>query len=189
MVSYFWLRVTVVYQSFRGSNVNRSLNLKNLSIAALSTLTLGLSSFQPAFAGTPDPRIKAALDAQEIKYELSKDGNYKVTLPVGSGRTQLVLINSAVSKLTNMEIREVTSVAYKGSGVFPPEMAVKLMKDSSNRTIGAWELLANDTTSLAVFNAKVPSDLPAKSLVETILRVAVVADTVEKDLTNGKDDF
>lgn len=169
--------------------MNRSLNLKNLSIAALTTLTLGLSSLSPVFAGTPDPRIKAALDASEIKYELSKDGNYKVTLPVSSGRTQLVLINSAVSKLTNMEIREVTSVAYKGTGSLPPEMAVKLMKDSSQRTIGAWELLANETTSLVVFNAKVPSDLSAKALVETILRVAVVADTLEKELTNNKDDF
>ena len=169
--------------------MNRSLNLKNLSIAALTTLTLGLSSLSPAFAGTPDPRIKAALDAAEIKYELSKDGNYKVTLPLPEGRTQLVLINSAVSKLTNMEIREITSVAYKGTGALSPEIAIKLMKDSSNRTIGAWELLSSDTTSLAVFNAKVPSDLSTKALVETILRVAVVADILEKELTNGKDDF
>ncbi len=169
--------------------MNRSLNLKNLSIAALTTLTLGLSSLSPAFAGTPDPRIKPILDAAEIKYELTKDGNYKVTLPVSDGRTQLVIINSTVSKLTNMEIREVFSVGYKGTGSLPPEVALKMLKDSSKRDLGAWELLSSDTNSLAVFNAKVPSDIAGKALIETILRVAVIADKMEKDVTNGKDDF
>ncbi len=171
--------------------MNRLFNIKKLSLATIATLFLALSNLQPAAAGTPDSRVKAALDKSGLKYEITSDGDFKVILKFEDNRTQVVLINSNTEKLadTNMEIREIYSVAYKVTGNLPIEAANKMMKDSQKRKIGAWELISLEGgTSLAIFDAKVPTDISADNLEKLIRLVAVRADVMEKELT-GADQF
>ncbi len=165
--------------------------LKNLSLVTFVTLVLGWSHLQPAQAGAADPRVKTALDKAGMKYELTDDGDYKVTLEFDDNRSQVVLINSNTEKLndTNMEVREIYAVGYKATGSLTGEIANTMLKDSQKRKIGAWELVGlAGGKLLAVFNAKVNIDTSADNLAKIIQQVAIRADNMEKELTN-KDDF
>lgn len=167
--------------------MNPLFNLKPLSLATIATLSLVLGYFQPAYAGTADPRVKAALDKAGLKYEVTTDGDFKVLMRFDDTRTQIILINSNTEKLkeTNLEIREVYSAAYKTNGNLPPEVANQLMKDSQKRKIGAWELISmSNGTSMAIFNAKVGADISGDNLEKVISLVGVRADVMEKELTS-----
>ena len=168
--------------------MNRLFNLKPLSIATIAALSLVLGYFQPAHAGAPDSRIKMALDKAGLKYEITSDGDFKVLVRFDDTRTQIILINSNTEKLkeTNMEIREVYSVAYQTNGNLPVEVANQLMKDSQKRKIGSWESISiNSGTSMAVFNAKVSADLSSDNLEKVIRLVGIRADVMEKELTSA----
>jgi hypothetical protein len=171
--------------------MNRAFNLKNLSLVSIATLSMFFANLSPAAAGTPDTRVKAALTKAGLKYELTSDGDFKVTMKFEDGRTQVVLINSNTETLkdTNMEIREITAIAYKTSGNLPAEVANILMKDSQKRKIGAWEVIATSSgTSAAIFDAKIAADASGDNLVKVLQLVAIRADVMEKELTS-KDDF
>jgi hypothetical protein len=171
--------------------VNRSFKFKPLSIATIIALSLCLGTLQPASAGTADPRIKAVLDKAGLKYEITADGDFKVFMRFDDTRTQLILINSSTERLneTNMEIREVYSVAYRTSGVIPAEVANQLMKDSQKRKLGAWEVISlKNGTSMAVFDAKVNADISSENLEKVIRLVGIRADVMEKELTT-EDNF
>jgi hypothetical protein len=167
--------------------VNRSFKLKPLLIATITTLALCFSSLQPADAGTADPRIKAVLDKAGMKYEITADGDFKVVMRFDDTRTQLILINSNTERLneTNMEIREIYSVAYRANGSISVEVANQLMKDSQKRKIGAWEIISLENgSSMAVFDAKVNADISSENLEKVIRLVGIRADVMEKELTN-----
>jgi hypothetical protein len=170
--------------------VNLAFKFKPLSIATITTLAL-VSYFQPAHAGTADPRIKAVLDKAGLKYEITTDGDFKVVMRFDDTRTQLILINSSTERLneTNMEIREIYSVAYRANGIIPAEVANQLMKDSQKRKIGAWEIIGlKNGTSMAVFDAKVNADISSENLEKVIRLVGIRADVMEKELTT-QDNF
>jgi hypothetical protein len=167
--------------------VNRSFKLKPLSRLTITTIALVLSYFQPAHAGTADPRIKAVLEKAGMKYEITTDGDFKVFMRFDDTRTQLILINSSTERLneTNMEIREVYSVAYQANGSIPVEVANQLMKDSQKRKLGAWEIISmNNGTSMAVFDAKINADISSENLEKVIRLVGIRADVMEKELTS-----
>jgi hypothetical protein len=168
--------------------VNRLFNLKPLSIATVATLSLVFGYLQPADAGAPDSRVKSALDKAGLKYEMTAEGDFKVLIRFDDTRTQIVLINSNTEKLkeTNMEIREVYSVAYQTSGNLPVEVANQLMKDSQKRKIGSWESISiNSGTSMAVFNAKISAEISGENLERVIRLVGIRADVMEKELTSA----
>lgn len=167
--------------------MNPLFNLKPLSLATIATLSLVLGCFQPAYAGTADPRVKATLDKAGLKYEITADGDFKVLMKFDDTRSQIILINSNTEKIkeTNLEIREVYSAAYKTNGNLPLEIANQLMKDSQKRKIGAWELISmGNGTAMAVFNAKVGTDISGDNLEKVINLVGVRADVMEKELTS-----
>lgn len=168
--------------------MNPLFNLKPLAIIAIATLSLILGYFQPAHAGVADARVKAALDKAGLKYEITTDGDFKVLMKFDDTRTQVILINSSTEKIkeTNMEIREVYSVAYQTNGNLPVEVANQLMKDSQKRKIGSWESIStNNGTSMAVFNAKVNADISGGNLEKVIRLVGIRADVMEKELTSA----
>jgi hypothetical protein len=166
--------------------MNHSFKIRDLSIGIITTLALGLSHLQPAVAGTPDPRVKSALDRVGLKYELTKDGDYKVLLRFDDNRTQVVIINSNTEKIndTNIEIREVYSLSYRANGYLDATVANKMLKDSQDRKIGAWESIAVENSTLAVFNAKIPTSINAEDLNRIVRLVGIRSDVMEKELTN-----
>jgi hypothetical protein len=167
-------------------------NLRSLSLTAIVTISLVCGILQPAHAGTPDPRIRSALDKAGLQYEITGDGDFKVIFKFNEDkRSQVILINSNTERIkeTNIEIREIYSVAYKTNGNLPVEVANQLMKDSQKRKIGAWELINTSAgVSLAVFDAKISADTSTDNLVKIMRLVAIRADNMEQELT-GEDKF
>lgn len=172
--------------------MNNSLNLKNLALVAIATVSVVMGALQPANAAAEeeDGRVRAALTKAGIKFEVTNDKTFKVIVELKDGRTQVVLIDSNTSKIkgTNMEFREVYALAHKVEGELPAKLSNKMMKESHDKKIGAWELIQGNGTSLAVFTAKVDAELSDTNLAKIINSVGLVADTMEADIS-GKDEF
>lgn len=136
-----------------------------------------------------DATVRAMLDAEKIKYSVNDSGNFLVTWRVGdSGRTQLAVINSATESYEGFAIRQIWSVAYKGTRL-PRNAMAQLLIDNGAKKIGAWELATNErnNSEWVVFTIKVPANLPAKQLRAMSSVVAEVADEMEEKLDGGDD--
>lgn len=168
----------------------------------LSTLALLMCAHVAAYAQigggrntTPqvrtggDPRVRAALDQVGIKYEIDSDGDYRLILPATGNRTQLVFINSKTEKYANLEVREVWSEVLRNEGPLPASIANKLLRNSFEVKIGAWQTMYSQQRNLyiAVFAAKIAADTDGATL-QTVLRSVIdTSDKMELELT-GKDD-
>jgi hypothetical protein len=142
-----------------------------------------------AQAPRPDARMKAALDAGGFKYEVDSDGDFRISVSMGDGRKQIAFISSKTDKIQSLEITEIFSAAYAVEGVLPGDVSNKLLLASRTRTLGAWEVVKSGTKQLVVFSTKVQSNISPEDLKISILYTMVSADQMEKELTNGKDNF
>jgi len=136
----------------------------------------------------PDARVKKLLDGREIKYEITKLGNFKVVFNLEGGRRQSALIHSATWKFRNLEIREIVSPACKSATPFSAEVANRLLAASNDKRLGAWALQKQADGYYAVFVAKIPADSDADSFFTALKLTLEAADAMEKELTN-KDEF
>ena len=166
--------------------MKRLISLAMLLSIAVLTASTQIAPAQTSTAG--DPRIKAALDKLGWKYEIDKDGDFKVGMKLDNGRTQLAWISSSTEKLDNLEIRQVMSPGYKTDGALAAQVANQLLVDNARKKLGAWQTFSNGKTSLAVFAAKIPADSDPESLRSSLQAVFYSADAMEKTLT-GKDEF
>lgn len=160
-------------------------------LALLLTAATLVTSVQIAPAQTKaagDPRIKAALDKIGWKYEIDKDGDFKVGMKLEGGRTQVAWILSQTEKLDNMEIRQIVSPAYQSEGPLPATVANQLLADSARKKLGNWQTATSGKTYIALYAAKIPADTDVKNLESSLMAVLYSADGMEKTLT-GKDDF
>ncbi len=160
----------------------------------LAPAQIGNSGARPQTpARQADPRVKAALDRLGIKYEVDRDGDYKLIRNVpDSSRTQLVFIDSKTYSLDGIgEIREIWAPAMRSTTPFPASVANRLLRNSFQMKLGAWEIYGGSRASayMAVFSAKVGAELDGDTLRTTIDLVMQNADQMEKELTGGKDDF
>ena len=141
-------------------------------------------------AATPvalDPRVEAVLASSSISYT-NDDGDFRLIYSLGNGRTQVVWIASATARITKLELRDVWSLAYRGTGQVPPEMAQRLLTENARMVLGAWQVNQSPDKFLVVYLAQVPADVDAASLQEVVEAVAVSADRIEKELTDA-DEF
>jgi opacity protein-like surface antigen len=171
--------------------MNNSFNLKNLSLVAIATASLALGALQPVNAAEQeDGRVRAALEKAGVEFTVTDDKTFKVIVKLKGGRTQVVLIDSNTSKIkgTNMEFREVYALAHKVEDNLPADLSNKMMKQSHDKKIGAWELIQGNGTSLAIFTAKVDAGLNDTNIVKIINSVGLVADTMEEEIS-GKDEY
>lgn len=171
--------------------MTNSFNLKSLSLVAIATVSIAFSAIQPVNAAEQeDARVRATLEKAGVQFTVTDDKTFKVTVKLKDGRTQVVLIDSETSKIkgTTMEFREIYALAYKVKGKLPAEISNKMMQQSHDKKIGAWEVIYGDNTSLAIFTAKVDAELNETNLVKIINSVGLVADTMEQEVT-GKDEY
>jgi hypothetical protein len=140
-----------------------------------------------AFAGSPDAKVKAALEAADVPFEVDADGDYKVLVNYKSeGRTQLVYVRSAVETWGKYRVREVWSYAYEApSDTFGTLVGNRLLDASYKLKLGSW--VKQNKRALMV--VKVDADAGGQELHEAISFAAEVADEMEKELTDGKDEF
>jgi hypothetical protein len=152
-------------------------------VIACATL---LSAASAAAAGTPDNVIKAQLDSKGIKYEIDKDGDFKVVYDLGGGRSQLAWVRSTVNTYGSLKIREIWSPGYKSdSNDFPVLIANTLLDKNHEMKLGAWEAQDN----MAMFVTKIPADANADQLIDALELTVNSADAVEKEISGDKDEF
>jgi len=165
-------------------------------VCALVAMVLGFPA-APASAQEPpeearaaDPRVRQALDAVGWKYEVDRDGDFRVILSwQEDSRSQLVFVNSVTNTLEGLEVREVWSEGWRREGdTFPPAIAVRLLEANAGYKIGAWELRRAGGAARAIFTARVPVSLSAEQLEAVVSTVAITADEMEKELL-GTDDL
>ncbi|HEX7374995.1 MAG TPA: hypothetical protein VF277_08465 [Steroidobacteraceae bacterium] len=155
-------------------------------LLALSTATVAETSPAAAPAAL-DPRVEAALRSSSVAYT-NDEGDFRLIYSLGGGRTQVVWVASATARIMKLELRDVWSLAYRGTGQVPAEMAKRLLTENARMVLGAWQVNQSPDKFLVVYLAQIPADADATSLQEVIEAVAVSADRIEQELT-GADEF
>jgi len=158
---------------------------------ALILLVAGLGAHaaepdSPAKA-TLDTRVEAALAEAGLAY-IVDEGDFRLKYDVADGRSPLVWVASGTAKIDQLEIRDVWSIASRGKGVPPAELASYLLKENARMILGAWQVNQGPEEYLVVFSAPVVATADASTLQEVIEAVMLSADRIEKELT-GKDEF
>ena len=153
-----------------------------MRFAATSLLLLAALAAAPAHA-EQDASVGKKLDQLELKYDVDKDGDYKITMDMGNNRTQLVLVRSSVEDYNGMRIREVWSPGYSGDGAIPANIATRLLENSNEVKWGGWVSMEG----MGVFVVKMPADASAGDLGLAIAMAAKSADKMEQELTGSKD--
>ncbi|QDU94834.1 hypothetical protein [Lignipirellula cremea] len=131
-----------------------------------------------------DERVRKILEEREIKYEVDKDGDFKVVFETTGDRSQLAFIKSTTNEYGNFEIREIWSPAYAGEP-FSPEVAFKLLEDSQSKKLGHWEKHGK----YGVFVVRIAASADSDSLWNAMKAALQSADAMEKEITDDKDEF
>jgi hypothetical protein len=148
----------------------------------------GVTHAQAQVAATaPDARVETALKAAQLGF-LIDEGDFRLDYKVDATRSQRVWIASATTSLPPLEIRDVWSVAARGKGTVPADLAVHLLQENVRMVLGAWQVNQGKDEYLVVFSAQVNADADAAALREVIEVVMYSADRIEKELS-GKDEF
>ena len=135
----------------------------------------------------PDPRVEAALTSAKLAY-IVDEGDFRLKYDVAGGRSQLVWVASGTAKLDQLEIRDVWSIASRGKGTPPAELASYLLKENARMILGAWQVNQGPEEYLVVFSAPVVATADSATLQEVIEVVMLSSDRIENELT-GKDEF
>ena len=120
-------------------------------------------------------------------YKVDDDGDFKMTVDVGN-RTQLIYVISHTETVGSLTVREIWSPAFKTHGNLSNADAIRMLVDNNSKKIGAWRLYGKDDKQMAVFAIHLSADASADELKSAIKYVATVADQMEKEMTDGKDD-
>ena len=134
-----------------------------------------------------DPRVQAALKTAALAYTLD-DGDFRLDYDVGEARSQRVWIASETARVDQLEIRDVWSVAARGKGEVPADLAKMLLKENVRMILGAWQVNQSEDEYLVVFSAQVDAAADAATLQKVVEVVMFSADRIEKQL-NDKDAF
>jgi hypothetical protein len=155
--------------------------------ALLLCLVLPAHAQEPAAApAAPDAALGKQLTAAGVKFSTDEDGDYQMTFELEDGRTQLVYVLSRVESYGSNRVREIWSPGYRYS---TPELDAKvanrLLEHSGNVIMGGWVR----QKSTAMFVVKIAADASPAELRDALEAAAACADTIEKELTGGKDEF
>ena len=134
-----------------------------------------------------DPRVVAALKAAGLQYDLD-DGDFRLEYDVDEQRRQKVWVASDTARIDQLEMRDVWSVAARGKGEVPVDLARMLLKENVRMILGAWQVNQSPDEYLVVFSAPVNAAADAATLQEVIEVVMLSADRIEKQLSD-KDAF
>lgn len=161
-----------------------------LLLAAAVVMSMLFSTAQ-AQVGEPesDRRVKNHLDALDLKYSMTDNGNYKVVFDMGEGRTQLVVIYSNTYDYNGMEIREITSTAMSTTDKkgFTQPTLFDLLERNQTYKIGAWQINGGTAPFILEFGIRMSANSSQSAFDELIRLAARMADELEQELTSGDD--
>ena len=136
---------------------------------------------------TPDPRVAEVLKEAGLPYQVD-NGDFRLEYDVDGTRGQRVWIDSETARLDKLEFRAVWSVAARGKGAVPAELANLLLRENARMIVGAWQVNQGKDDYLVVLSAPVSAAADAATLREVLEVVMYSTDRIEKQLS-GKDEF
>ncbi|MCJ7451078.1 MAG: hypothetical protein MUO39_01190 [Steroidobacteraceae bacterium] len=158
-----------------------------LSLMLMASVTASAAAEDAPEAPALDARVEATLKAASLPFT-SDGGDFRLNYTLPDGRTQLVWISSKTTKIADTEFRDVWSVANRGQGALPAELADHLLKENVRMVLGAWQVSQGEDEYLVVFSYAIPAETTPGFLQEVIEAVTISADRMEKELT-GRDEF
>jgi len=127
---------------------------------------------------TADPRVAAALEAAKLPYRMD-GGDFRLDFEVDAARVQRVSVACSTARLDQLEIRDVGSVASRGSGVPLAVLAQQMPKENARMLLGAWQVNQGPNQYLVVFSAPVNATADAVTLQDVIEVVVASTDRIE----------
>ncbi len=159
--------------------------LAGLVIGAALLMTTGPVAFaaDDTTSSSGDPRVVAALKAAGLTYTLD-EGDFRLEYDIDKERKQRVWVASETARIDQLEIRDVWSVAARGKGEVPAELARKLLAENVRMILGAWQVNQGPEEYLVVYSAQVDAAGDAAALQKAIEVVMFSADRIEKQLSD-----
>jgi len=134
--------------------------------------------------------IRTTLDQLGLKYEvIESSGNYKLTFDMEGGRTQMVIVNTETRDFRGLRVRDVWAPAFQVQGTLSGDMANRLLLDSEDRPLGAWETVADNGNDLVMFTTKIDANAAPQLLHQAILTAIFAADAMDKEVNAGGDQY
>ena len=162
------------------------MGLNNWFVIGVAMMMAAVSTASAADATKPasgDPRVTAALKAAGLAHSLD-EGDFRLEYDVDQQRSQRVWVASETARIDRLEIRDVWSVAARGKGEVPAELARKLLAENVRMILGAWQVNQSQDEYLVVYTAQVDAAADAATLQEVIEVVMFSADRIEKQLSD-----
>ena len=155
-----------------------------LTLPALA-LSVALSLAAPVLAA--DASVESRLQARGVKYEVDKDGDYKITYSFSEEkRTHLLFVSGSTEEVGGLQVRQIFApVARVAGNAVTGEMALGLLRENQGYKLGAWEISGD----ILYFVARIPDSVDATGLEQLMDIVASIADEKEIELTGAKDEF
>jgi len=158
-----------------------------IGVAMMMAAVATASAADATSPASGDPRVAAALKAAGLAHSLD-EGDFRLEYDVDQQRSQRVWVASETARIDRLEIRDVWSVAARGKGEVPAELARKLLAENVRMILGAWQVNQSQDEYLVVYTAQVDAAADAATLQEVIEVVMFSADRIEKQLSD-KDTF
>lgn len=132
------------------------------------------------------PSVDARLKAIGVRYEVDKDGDYRVAYKYEKeGRTQLVYVGGAAQQVRGLTVRHVFApAAILSRDLVDGAEALQLMEDAGQSKLGGWEMKGG----VLYYAIKLTEPIDAKVLEQAMDVAAESADDMEIKLT-GRDDL
>ena len=135
----------------------------------------------------PDSRVSAVLDQMGADYQVDDDHDFRLLFELGSGRSQVAIVNSRTERFGAFEIREVWSIAYTARGPLGTELANELLARNRRIKFGAWGLEQREDTRYVVFTVHLAAEADETALGHALELVLNMADQLEQELTGASD--
>ncbi len=133
-----------------------------------------------------DSSVKRRLDSVSQKYEIDKDGDFKLTFSFKEDkRTQIVFISGTADEIGGQTVRGVFAPVAMVDKDGVAGKAVELLKANGGFKSGAFEIQGN----YLMFSMKVSDSVDGKQLKRAAEMVSIVADEKEKEISGTRDTF
>ena len=133
-----------------------------------------------------DSSLKRRLDGIGQKYEIDKDGDFKITLSFTEDkRSQIVFVEGTPYDIAGVQVRNIFAPVAKVAEDGVAGKAVDLLKANNGYKIGAYEIQGN----FLMLSLKIPEAATGEQLQKAIRLAAGVADNKEIELSGTRDTF
>ena len=133
-----------------------------------------------------DRDLETLLKQTGLRYDMMENRSMRLRFSLAGGRTQIVIIKKERNTIGRLQLWEAVSVSWKGDHRPSAQIAHRVLADNARKKIGALEIGTEDEREYyLIFNAKIPVSCDPASLKAIISAIALGADQMEADITDG----